>query len=517
MDVVAITVEDLLVQPHLRLELLAGSKGLGNVVTWTHSSDLPEPWDWLAGGELLMKNGRTLPRSVKAQMALIDGLAAARAAALVIGLDPATPTVTRGARAHADAVGLPLLQVPYAMSFIVLSRAVADATRSGDDGRRVSRAGRIYSTVRAAVAGSEPTAFLRRLEGELECRLFVLDQADAEPVLAGTGPPDRRMRAALLEAVASRGGALPALLRLPVAGRRMAVVVEVPYEEPTLLVAVSSTDRFDVLLLQHAAAATAVEMAHLAIRHYAEAQAGSELLRRLLDSPLEAASLEGELAEHGLDPSTATMLAVRGSDPEGRGRLQVALARRKIPYLEVTRGSLMFLLVSGTAAYQTVTLASERIGTAVTVGVSGPLGTTLRVGEAAREAAWMLSVAEGRGDPVGVYGQATSLPGLRDPAEAAAVVERVLGPLLAHDRDHHGQLVESLRTFLACRRSWQRSAVALAVHRQTVVYRMNQVRELTGRSLVETADLAELWTAVTALDLIDPPRAHAGEAPPPAT
>jgi hypothetical protein len=43
------------------------------------------------------------------------------------------------------------------------------------------------------------------------------------------------------------------------------------------------------------------------------------------------------------------------------------------------------------------------------------------------------------------------------------------------------------------------------------------VRELTGRSLVETADLAELWTAVTALDLIDPPRAHAGEAPPPAT
>jgi hypothetical protein len=30
-------------------------------VTWTHTSDLPAPWRWLTGGELLMTNGMSFP------------------------------------------------------------------------------------------------------------------------------------------------------------------------------------------------------------------------------------------------------------------------------------------------------------------------------------------------------------------------------------------------------------------------------------------------------------------------
>jgi PucR family transcriptional regulator, purine catabolism regulatory protein len=116
----------------------------------------------------------------------------------------------------------------------------------------------------------------------------------------------------------------------------------------------------------------------------------------------------------------------------------------------------------------------------------------------------MLSVADRQGQRVGVFGQEASLPIFRDPTEARVLVERVLGPLLAHDRAHGSQLVDSLRTFLACRRSWEQTATALSVHRQTVVYRMKRVRALTGRSLTETGDLAELWMAITALDLVDP-------------
>jgi PucR family transcriptional regulator, purine catabolism regulatory protein len=502
---VAITVRDLLDQPHLRLKLLAGSSGLAHNITWAHSSDLADPWDWLAGGELLMRNGRTMPRTARGQVALLDGLAAAHAAGLVIGVDPATPPMTRQALTRSDDLSLPLLEVPYSMGFIVLSRAVADALGPGDDGRRAARAGRIYATVHAAVAGSGPTTFLERLEGELGYRLFVVDKSDGEPVLTGTQSPPRRLRTALLDTLERRSGAVPGVLHVMVPGSRSAVVVEVPYEEPTLLMAVSTTDEFDIPLLQHAAAATAVEMAHLAMREDAAAQIASELLRRMLDSPIEAAAVEDRLAEHRVVPAASKLIALQQVDPEGQRRLQVGLRRQKITHLLLSRGSLLFLLVSGgDAARQAVAIAEERLALEVIIGVSGDLGNTLRTTEAAREATWMLSVAARHGQRVGVFGQEASLPVFRDPTEARVLVERVLGPLLAHDRAHGSQLVGSLRTFLACRRSWEQTAAALSVHRQTVVYRMKQVRALTGRSLTETADLAELWMAITALDLVDP-------------
>jgi purine catabolism regulator len=44
----AITVADLLEMQHLRLSLVSGEGGVQRSVSWTHVSDLPEPWRWLA-------------------------------------------------------------------------------------------------------------------------------------------------------------------------------------------------------------------------------------------------------------------------------------------------------------------------------------------------------------------------------------------------------------------------------------------------------------------------------------
>jgi purine catabolism regulator len=87
-------------------------------------------------------------------------------------------------------------------------------------------------------------------------------------------------------------------------------------------------------------------------------------------------------------------------------------------------------------------------------------------------------------------------------AEAQALVDRALGGLISYDRSTNSELLHSLAAFLACRRSWQRTAERLNVHRQTVVYRMERVQQLTGRTLTETGDIAELWLALSALELL---------------
>jgi purine catabolism regulator len=488
---VSISVRELVGQPHLRLEVLAGSGGLDRAVSWAHSSDLPEPWDWLAGGELLMRNGRTLPRTAAGQAALVEGLAAAGASALVIGTDPDTPKIAARTVTRAEALGLPLLRTAYSVSLIVLSRAVADATNH-EESARLACAGRIYAAIHLAVAGGDPAAFMSRLERELGCRLSVLDSATGRPVLDGTRVPSARLREAVLSALAGRGGAVPGLLRL--AGG--AVAVEVPYEEPTLLIAERPDGGpFDLALLQHAATATGVEVAHTSLRQDHQRQLGASLLAQLLDGKLDAAAAGEQLAAHGLVPHQARLLAASGADDESQRRLHVGLRRQGVDHLVLRRGPLLFVLTGSAPA--AVTAVHGRLPGS-RAGVSNVLATADRAPEAAREALWALGGDGG----LSYYGGSSPLPALRDPAEAQVLVDRTLGALLDYDRANGSQLLRSLAVFLRCRRSWQAAARELNVHRQTVVYRMERVTELTGRTLTETPDIAELWLALSAHELL---------------
>ena len=134
-------VADLVGTPHLRVEVRAGAAGLDRPVAWAQTSDLEEPWSYLAGGELLMKNGQTLPESSRGQTALIRGLVDKGMCGLVIGLDAATPELTSAAKTLADQMSFPVMVVPYSIGFGAIGRAVAHA--GADAGRVVATDRRI--------------------------------------------------------------------------------------------------------------------------------------------------------------------------------------------------------------------------------------------------------------------------------------------------------------------------------------------------------------------------------------
>lgn len=500
--------QDLVDQPDLRLTVLAGEAGLSRPVSWAHASDLPEPWDWLAGGEVLMKNGRSLPRAAGGQIAFLERLHAADVSALVIGADPQTPPLHPSACRRADELGLPVLQVPYSMSFLVLSRAVADASVEAQ-ARRIARTERIYATIQAAVRRLEPGAFLRRLEEELGHRVYLLDALTAEAVLAGPAsrPPDPRLVDHVRDALAARGGRVPAVVRLPDRGRRSAVMVEVPAEDPTVLVAERRDGRaFDVSMLHHAATAAAVAVSHASMRADFDAQVRASVLLRALDGWATPA----ELADAGVDLARAALLAARCEPTASTLRRVGAVLRRGgVPHLLARRDTHLWVLFPTGREAEVV----AAVGAGCATGVSGRIGVPARISEAAREAAWAAALAASQGPALIRYGEPTSLDALRDPEGARALVAHVLGPLLDYDREHGAELVSSLRAFLRCRRSWSRTAAALHLHRQTVVYRMRRVAELTGRDLAETADLAELWLAVAACDLLVEAGAATGSGP----
>jgi PucR family transcriptional regulator, purine catabolism regulatory protein len=95
---------------------------------------------------------------------------------------------------------------------------------------------------------------------------------------------------------------------------------------------------------------------------------------------------------------------------------------------------------------------------------------------------------------------ATWLPA--DPRALAGIVHEILGPLSTYDASHGTELLHSLQTLLEHERNVTATAHALGVHRNTVLHRIAQVEQLTGRDLRRIHDLSELWLAISASELL---------------
>lgn len=58
--------------------------------------------------------------------------------------------------------------------------------------------------------------------------------------------------------------------------------------------------------------------------------------------------------------------------------------------------------------------------------------------------------------------------------------DEILNPLYEHDTATGGALVETLRAFVSCQAQIRATAVALAVHENTVRYRLSRIREVAA-------------------------------------
>jgi DNA-binding PucR family transcriptional regulator len=89
----------------------------------------------------------------------------------------------------------------------------------------------------------------------------------------------------------------------------------------------------------------------------------------------------------------------------------------------------------------------------------------------------------------------------RTPGEGQRLAKQVLGPLLELPAEDRAVLLDTLTAYLDHGGSAESAAKVLHCHPNTVRYRLRRVPELTGRSLSDPQDIAELATATYALRL----------------
>jgi PucR family transcriptional regulator, purine catabolism regulatory protein len=546
-----VTVAELLAMPELRLRVLAGGRTGTPVpgprradrggtaggdpgarrIYWAHVSELADPTEFLRGGELVLLTGVNLPAGADAQRAYVTRLAEAGVSAIGFGVGVQWDEVPAPLLEAADATGLPLLEVPRAVPFLAITRAVATEIARQDQAAE-DRLARAQRSLTAAAVGRGGQVRVAPLLDEL-VRLtggwaLVLNRAGALLAASPSTPETTARRDGLgADLTRLRDARGPASL-VAGAGERQVWVqsLHAGHELLGFLAVGGALGPVERQIVNAAVPLGVLLLDRAGALGRGARRLRSGVLRLLLAGQLE---LVGEVAGelwNGMPAEPLVALVGQG----GRNALLTARERlaadRAVAATQVVHGELDEELVclcaadpaapgsSPNSAAHKAAGGGERAGSArstgtdlaavlhalrgidgLRIGLSDPAGTgeLTRAVTEARQAA-ELGGATGRVS----WFRDLPRPGLLEllPGPSAAeFAASVLRPLRAAGGGR-GDLVQSLRVWLAHHGQWDPAAAELGVHRHTLRNRVRKAERILDRELDSPDVRAELWLAL---------------------
>ncbi|MFD0339449.1 PucR family transcriptional regulator [Streptomyces sp. NPDC127117] len=523
-----LTLASLVQHSALKLTVRAGADRLDAPVRWAHASELTDPVPYMEGGEFLLVTATNLDaENPEAMRRYVRRLSGAGVVGLGFAVGVNYDELPQALIDAAEEAGLPLLEVPRRTPFIAIAKAVSSAIaeeqyRAVTAGFEVQR-----ELTRAALAGDGPGELLTRLAAHLDGWAALYDAAGQ---VVAAAPEWAARRAARLTPDVERLRDRPAPASIVVGDTDDRVELQSlgtgRLGRGALAVgtgaALGTADRYAV---HSAVALLTLITARSRSLQGAEQRLGAAVLRMLLaGQPDHARAVAGDLYG-GLLDAPFRLLIAEGTDPAAPASLgeamEAAALRTGETLLTVPEGDrLVVLAADGGAAVAACTAYAEaqeaRVPAEgakpeedqVTVGLSAPAGP-IAVSAAYKQAEQALSVARRRGRALVEHEELAAgsvLPLLADDA-VRAFADGMLRALHEHDAKGRGDLVASLRAWLAHHGQWDAAAADLGVHRHTLRYRMRRVEEILGRSLDDPDVRMELWLALKATSTPSAPEA----------
>jgi purine catabolism regulator len=490
-----VTLHDLLQDRSLGLRCVHAPADPEQGIGWVHSSELADPTPYLDGGELLLSTGIGPDAAGPARYA--DRLADHGLVGLGFGTGLGHDEIPAELVEACARRGLGLLEIPERTPFIAITKAVS-AALAADSYAQVVRTDEAQRALTSAALGRSGTRqVLRGLADRLSAWVLVSD-VDGAVRQAVPRAAARRAGGLLREIRRVRGHRGPASAGLAEGDGQVvlqavrmpddAVLVvgrDVPFSPVDLQVIGSAVALLTLLHARTSAVGRAERRLRTALLRTAFATGGAEV--RAIASGLWGPVPDGPLRVVVLyrrSGSTSDLLDVL-EDSDGRGG----------PHLFGEVDDRVVALV-GTDDADTVTeRARRRAG--VRAGVSEPVeDADLAVG--LRQARRAVEAAARLGRPVVRFAElaAEGLRALVPERDATAFAESALAPLAAHDARGRGDLVASLREWLAHHGQWDPAAANLGVHRHTLRARIDKAGQLLGRDLDSPGVRADLWFAL---------------------
>jgi sugar diacid utilization regulator len=282
----------------------------------------------------------------------------------------------------------------------------------------------------------------------------------------------------------------------------------------------------ELVALEHGATVLAIELARLQSLAEAELRLGRDLLDELLSgTDDDAARSRARALGYDLDRPHRVVL-VEGFGPEGDGAefldaVRRAARQRGVGSLVAARHGAVVVLADGQQHWDLfqAEVLQRLPGASCRLGVGGVCARLADFPRSYREAQLALKMQGSSAqhsaitifDELGVY---RLLSEVEDTAGIDRFTRQWLGQLLEHDERRRTGLVTTLSRYLECGRSYEATARTLSVHRSTLKYRLQRIKEVSGHDLADPDTLFNLQLATRARQTLLALRDQGAETPP---
>lgn len=272
-----------------------------------------------------------------------------------------------------------------------------------------------------------------------------------------------------------------------------------------------SLDDFDRMVLSYGADVCAIELAKSRAIAFAVEQARGDWVQMWLSgTPADDDLMSTRAQQAGFDPETTYVVVVFRATTEHGASLPLEaliplvrddMVRRQVAgavgqYVDVIVALYPLDNATPTARVRQIVddvrsqLATRSPSGLVASGISRPASGLSALREAYREAKDAVSIANELGDreQTTFYGDLKLFQLLlalkeRNLDQMRRFYVETLGPLVEHDERKQGDLIRTLSGFFEANGNLAKAATDLNVHRNTLVYRLERISELTGLNL----------------------------------
>lgn len=269
----------------------------------------------------------------------------------------------------------------------------------------------------------------------------------------------------------------------------------------------SELDMFDSLTVEHGAAACALEMAKTKAVNEAKKSLRGDFLEGLLAGSLprkEIERLEGRLDHNTKEPHAVMVAGWLGSGKPSLRRLETSvhwvLSNHPRPALVHIFGNqylVIFQALKNAEDMESARQLGRRILEQIELefpeatligGISGPAITLSDWPEMYDQALQAMQLGERlklteqfvEFSSLGIY---RLLYDLEDQPEVRRFADEIMRPLIDYDAHNRGSLVKTVESYFIHHGNISQTAESLFVHRNTLLYRMERIEELTGLNL----------------------------------
>jgi PucR family transcriptional regulator, purine catabolism regulatory protein len=487
-----ITVADVVADPTLNLQVVAGAGGIGREVTSAHVSELTSPGDWLRGGELLMTVGLLLPMNFERCQAYLAECEQAGVSAVALGLGHDLPyqEFPEPLRAAGQRFGVPLLAVPDETPFIAVTKWVFDAI-AHEEHRELQAAMEINRTLTAAATRSAPLPALLSAWSAISDTPCIVCDGAGQLIAATPSTPPSVIEHALAAVTTARAGGTDWTMvgdfEVHTVGARVALAHIVLGAEMGTRSRTSSTVLVSLVALD-------IERRNLSGQ--AERHRRSQVFAHLLRPGVKADRARHLAAGVGMSGLQHQVAVVDAGSPSDAEALMLRLEVTMPDGLVLARGDIVEI------AHSDLAVLTENLNTHAR-GLPTGIGSSVGLDAfpvSAMQARSLLPVSVKLGRIVAASeGETVSLLLSLGSADAVrGFADAVLAPLDQLDPKERLELLRTLDQWLSVNGAWDPAAARLSLHRNTVRNRIDRIARLTGRRLDDGDDRMGLWLALKA-------------------